>query len=299
MPIASVVVCTCNRSAALVATVNALERLAAPAGWQLEVLVVDNASNDGTRQVIEAAVARSPDRFRYLYEGAAGKSNALNAALAAVSGDLLLVTDDDCLVEPDWAQKMVAEFERDPDLDLVGGRVELHDPVDRPVTIRTFDETIVFDSTAQLFSLIPGCNLAFTRRALQRVGPFDPRLGPGSRRRLVAEDTDFLYRALRAGLRMIYSPQPCVRHAHGRRTDAQVAALHRTYLRGRGALYCKHILRGDGTALRMAYWELSGCLRAALRSPRRWRGEAAVIAGLAAGAGSWLREAVRSGGGPD
>jgi len=290
---ASIILCTCNRGEKLDASLASLAAQVVAPTTSFEVLVVDNNSTDTTREIAQGWVDRQPERFRYVFEPCQGKSHALNRGIREAVAPLLLILDDDCIAAPDWIQAMVDEFSAVPAYDIVGGRVELYDPADLPVTIRTYDDRREFVSTSQLFALIPGCNLGIRRTLLVRTGAFDPGLGPGSRYRLVAEDTDFLYRALRAGARMIYSPVPKVLHDHGRRTLAQVSALRRTYIQGRGALYCKHVLAGDGTALRMAYWELRGCMRAALHNPRDLPVQIGVCGLLAGGAWRWLLERVR------
>jgi GT2 family glycosyltransferase len=71
------------------------------------------------------------------------------------------------------------------------------------------------------------------------------------------EDVDLVYRALRRGFRVRYSPRPLVLHAHGRRTSDQIRAARRTYARAKGAVYLKHLAAGDWNLRRAAYWELA------------------------------------------
>ena len=80
-----------------------------------------------------------------------------------------------------------------------------------------------------------------------------------------AEDTDFFYRASRAGARIVYSPDALVYHNHGRRTERDRRNLIRSYFIGIGGLYMKYILQGDRTVLRVAYWETAALFSHALR----------------------------------
>jgi len=284
---ASVVVCTCNRAAPLARCLAALGALREPPAGRLEILVVDNASSDGTAALVADFVARQPTRFRYLHEAKRGKSHALNSGIAQARGGIVLMTDDDCLVTPDWVCNMLEAFAADPGLGAVGGSVLLHDPADRAVALRTSEVAAELRDTGPLFSFVGGGNLAVRRDILARTGGFDPLLGPGSARNLGAEDIDYVYRMYREGVRIAYEPRARLSHAHGRRTDAEVAALHKTYIEGRGAFYAKHVLDGDWHALRMAYWELLGCLRDALRWPpsgSRTLAQARVVTQLLRGA---------------
>src|SRR5215831_10725031 len=78
----SVIICTRNRAASLqrtVATILCSGNLAEP-DWEL--LVVDNASVDGTARTCTELQSRFPRHFRFLTEKKIGKSHALNTALA-------------------------------------------------------------------------------------------------------------------------------------------------------------------------------------------------------------------------
>src|SRR4051812_3783175 len=99
----SVVICTRNRAASLAET---MERLAEAdrTGLRVEIIIVDNASTDNTRSVVESFSDRI--RTRYLFEptlGNYGKSHALNRAVSAGAlGDVVAILDDDMTPHADW-----------------------------------------------------------------------------------------------------------------------------------------------------------------------------------------------------
>jgi GT2 family glycosyltransferase len=99
-----------------------------------------------------------------------------------------------------------------------------------------------------------GCNLAVRRGVAERIGGFDPAFG--GTKGVVADDIEFIYRALKHGLGIVFTPAARVLHNHGRRTDSELRALGRSYVRGRGAFFCKHLLRADSTIARHAWWEV-------------------------------------------
>jgi len=268
----SVIVASRNRSASLRVLLENLENQDSAADLTYEVIVVDNGSQDETRETGKSFVSHSPDKFRYVFAKIPGKSRALNSGIRVAKGDVLVFTDDDCIPEVGWLRAIACEFTSDPSLCVLGGRVELYCVEDRPVTIRTGRERIPFSSVGQLFSLVVGCNMAVRRRALDVVGGFDPALGPGTRM-AAAEDVELIYRIFKAGFKIVYSPDVVVYHNHGRKTDEQVKVLKRDYVVGRGAFYCKHILRGDLQILKMAYWEISSLLSELFRA--RFSGQAA------------------------
>jgi hypothetical protein len=78
-----------------------------------------------------------------------------------------------------------------------------------------------------------------SRSVVELVGYFDTRFGAGQAIG-AAEDTDFVYRACRAGVPVLYDPSIVIFHHHGRREVAQVKQLQNIYSLGDGALYAKH-----------------------------------------------------------
>ena len=102
----TVVLCTYNRCDSLA---NALQSLAAqtfatPVDW--EILIVDNNSTDGTREIVERFCRVYPNHFRYIFEPRPGKSYALNTGLQHCDGEILAFTDDDIMAEPTWLENL-------------------------------------------------------------------------------------------------------------------------------------------------------------------------------------------------
>jgi glycosyltransferase involved in cell wall biosynthesis len=281
----SVIIPTYNRSESLRKTLQSLEVISVSSEITWELIIVDNNSADQTKKVIQETRQKQNLPLRYIFEAKQGVSHARNAGIEAANGEILAFTDDDCIVDRDWLLLLHQEFSADAALYGVGGRVELYDSRDKTVTIRPFRERIAFNGIDQLFYLIAGCNMAFRREVFDIVGRFDPDFsGTGG---LVADDTDFIYRVFRHGFKIVYSPEVLIYHNHGRRTDEQIHALKKGYLRGRGGFYCKHVLAGDGDVLKMAYWEINGLLKGLLKKVcvvRSANEEACVIGNLAAGA---------------
>jgi GT2 family glycosyltransferase len=261
----SITIASYNRAESLLKFLQELSRQVVPDNVDWEVVIVDNNSSDGTRSALAPLVEQNPRRYKYLLESRQGKSIALNSGLRAATGEILVFTDDDCIPDPKWLATIAQEFTVDPSLGVLGGRVELFDKQDRPVTIRNFPERTLIESRDQLFLLLIGANMSIRRKVLDAVGEFDPFLGPGSRIGAVMEDLDLLYRVFRKGFKIVYSPDVLVYHNHGRTSDAQIQALNHRYVVGRGAFYCKHILGGDRNVLKMAYWEFSSLTKGMIK----------------------------------
>ena len=257
----SVLICTRNRATSLDTTLRQFFEQRVSGAYAIELVIVDNASTDRTRQVILDCAARHPE-VRYVFEGRPGLSHARNSALAAARGDLIVFTDDDIRPNPDWLDEIHGEFARDPALGLLAGRVLLaHDGLLKvsyqPSTDR---QEFVFPASGN-FAI--GANMAFRREVFERVGLFDPRLGAG-RWFAGAEEVDLFYRALKHGYRQLYAPNVLVHHDHDRTTLRQVCSMEYSYGKGLSGHLIKHALQGDGTAFRRF-------LRLLMAMPGRWR----------------------------
>ena len=251
----SVLLPTCNRCDRLPLLFDTIVTTTSVAPGVAEVLVIDNGSTDATKQVVAKYTSLQNPVFRYL-ESTPGKSRALNLGLREAKGDILAFIDDDCLPGPGWVQSILKEFDSDPELSLLGGRVELYDKRDLPQTILLSNDRCVVRTVRQVFvPTIIGGNMAFRRPVLMATHGYDPMLGPGAVG-MACEDLDIIYRSLKSGFKIAYSPEVIIFHNHGRRTKSAEDSTSYAYAFGRGALYAKHILRFDVHMVPVAFREL-------------------------------------------
>jgi len=220
-PVASVVICTYNRSRWLDATLRSLSRLVTDRPW--EIIVVDNNSQDDTPSVVARFKAGSVVPVTYLFEPRQGKSNALNTGMAKAAGDILLFTDDDVDVDCQWLNEACEPFTRDTSIDYVGGPVA---PMWEAPPPSWFDHRrselwgtlaiLDYGPTPFVFEerqRVPlGVNMAVRRQLVQRVGGFHPELGRRGTSLLGQEQAEFFARAHAAGVRGLYVPGMRVRH---------------------------------------------------------------------------------------
>ena len=242
----SIIISTYNGCQKLKILLNALKKLSLSDANACEVLIVDNNSSDDTKKVVGDYLSSENPTFKYLFEKRQGKSHALNLGIREADGEILVFTDDDCVPDSYWIESIVNEFESDPSLSVLGGRVELYDKEDRPHSISYSTKRVKITHPREVcrIPLIMGNNMAIRRNVFDVISEFDPLLGPGSICG-VAEDTEFLYRIYKREYKMVYSPEALVFHKHGRKTQQEDDAVNRGYGMGRGGLYFKHILRLD------------------------------------------------------
>lgn len=148
----SIIIATYNRCQKLEFLLESLKNLRLPDELKCEVLVIDNNSTDSTRQVTANYLFSEHPGFRYIFEQRQGKSYALNTGVREAGGDILALTDDDCVPDPYWINAIVREFSQDPSLSVVGGRVELYNKADEPQTIVPHGERVCIPCPWQVCS---------------------------------------------------------------------------------------------------------------------------------------------------
>lgn len=201
-PIASVVVATRNRQDRLDRLMKALSQQSlGPASF--EVIVVDDASGDGTARILDRWCARSPFRMSSIcLERHSGPATARNAGWRAARAPLIAFTDDDCEPSPAWLKAGVEALQADPGAFAQGPTEPLPSELD---SFGPFSHTI---SVRELDASFPTCNVLYRRDLLERLGGFDESF-PGAG----GEDCDLAWRAKSAGARPVFVPGALVHHA--------------------------------------------------------------------------------------
>jgi glycosyltransferase involved in cell wall biosynthesis len=252
----SLIISSRNRAYGLTNCLDAVSVAARQASYlRLELVFVDNGSTDSTSDVVREWAKTAPISTNLVYEATAGLAVARNAGMAAARGRLLAFTDDDCEIFADYFSLVAALFAGDKQPVMRGGRIELGDARDLPVTIKTELEPAVLTSDLHAGGFIHGANMAFPRTLIDTVGLFDTRFGAGSPFRS-GEDTDYVHRAFNAGIRVEYLPDFAVKHFHGRRELGDVKKLQSGYAFGNGALYAKYLFDRRSNMRGMLRWDI-------------------------------------------
>ncbi|HZT66394.1 MAG TPA: glycosyltransferase family A protein [Acidimicrobiales bacterium] len=196
-PAACVVVATRGRSERLARLIGALEAQRAP--WPFEVVVVDDASPDGTWEQLQRLAEASSVPVRAVRRAVhGGAAAARNVGWRAASAPIVAFTDDDCAPQPDWLTRLVERCQAGAD--LVQGRTEA-DPAQLGA-MGPFGRTV----ECREEGLYPTCNVAYRRQLLEELGGFDESF------RRSCEDTDLAWRAREAGARAAYASDAVVFH---------------------------------------------------------------------------------------
>ncbi|MGO9455028.1 MAG: glycosyltransferase [Candidatus Binataceae bacterium] len=199
-PMVSIVICAYNAERTISQSLESLSRIAYP---NYEVIVVDDGSRDRT-----AALAAEFPQFRVIsLRDNQGLGAARNAGLRAARGEIVAYTDSDCVVDPHWLSFMVRTMQEDRFDGCGGPNYAPHEDAMVAACVAAApgapSQVLTGENTAEHLA---GCNMAFTRAALMRIGGFDAQFTSAG------DDVDICWRMLNAGFRLGYSPAAFVWH---------------------------------------------------------------------------------------
>jgi glycosyltransferase involved in cell wall biosynthesis len=237
MPQLSLIICAFNRCESVQALLDCL-LVQVMSYDNYEILVVDNNSKDGTRGMVESYLPGFEGRLRYFFEPEQGKSFALNRGIRESKGEILVFTDDDCLVEKDYLAQVEKFFQENGEaIDFLGGKIlpcwtgdcpawlseilseqtgdEFTDErywrkvfFRGPLAILDYGSTpFRVDISQKLYKgfLFYGPNMAVRKRAFEKAGCY-------ATDRVITQDTEMCLRLIKSGMKGWYAPQVRVFH---------------------------------------------------------------------------------------
>lgn len=252
-----------------------LEALRAQSYESVEVIVVDNASTDGSQALI---TAQFPEVRLVALPENRGFTGACNAGMQAAQGEFIALLNNDTEVDPNWIASVIDAFNRHPEAGIVASKMLLFNDRQRFHTtgdlyridgrlmnrgVWEFDEG-QYDREEYVFSACGGSS-AYRRAMLDEIGLLDDDFF------FSAEDMDLGWRAQLAGYRCIYTPHAIVYH-HLAATGGGVTA---SFYDGRNMIWI--LLKDYPTALwrKHAHIIIRAQIRLAWEALRAWRGAAA------------------------
>lgn len=216
-PRVSIVIPVYNR---LEFTVRCLTALAANTPYELyEVLIVDNASTDGTGEFLstlegDVRVIRNPANL--------GFAKACNQGAREAAGEYLLFLNNDTAPQPGWLEALLAAAERDPRIAVVGAKLLFPDDTIQHAGVAILEDSpyplspvhLHYHAPAdapqanleQEVDAVTGACLLIRRGVFRDVGGFDEGYLNGY------EDVDLCLRVRERGYRILYASASVVYH---------------------------------------------------------------------------------------
>jgi GT2 family glycosyltransferase len=263
-----------------------------------EVIVVDGDSNRSAEGVARELADRFRARLRYIPSGG-GTARQRNVGIDAASGEVVVLIDDDCTVEPGLFEALTSAYE-DPGVVGATGRVKQPRRA-RVGNSRRFRWLVLgggrpgtmtsYGHRRPILAVERPCDVEYmygplmtARREIAAQVGFDERLSGYS----LCEDDDFSYRVSRVG-RVRYIPDAVVHHREAGRRTADQRHLERLRVIDRAYMFHKNFRQTPSARMGFA------ALIAMLFAHRALNGEWSGVRGLLEG----VRELRRSGAVPE
>jgi GT2 family glycosyltransferase len=251
-PTLSIVIVNYNAREHLENCVQSL--LASPPAIPHEIVVVDNASTDGS---VAAVCARWPHTIIVEQRTNSGFAAGNNAGIRVAKGTLVLLLNNDTLVPPGAIDRLVERLTAHPDAAVAGPRLvdaagvaELSfGPMISPFTelrqkiVMSLHAARVAPVSAwveratrreRYVDWVSGACLLVRREAAEQAGLLDERYF------LYTEDVDFCAAIRQQGRRVLFTPAAEIVHLRGRSRATAPAAMDAAYRRSHLAFYEKH-----------------------------------------------------------
>ena len=211
-PDISVVVCTYNRAEMLRGALESVVCQETDGKFSYEIIVIDDASTDGTSSVVKKVSRRSPIPIRYVCEEGHGIAQARNRGIKESCSKWVAFFDDDQLAEPHWLKELFMVASKTGAY-CVGGTRLLSLPAEQVIPLTQVTRSILGEEIrckeAQVYSrrFLPGTgNILIKRSIFNSIGEFDPSMIWGE------EDLDLIRRIRAAAFPIWSAPKAVVYH---------------------------------------------------------------------------------------
>lgn len=171
-----------------------------------EIIIIDGLSNDGTEDIAKdynCQLFLNPSKHT---------AAATQVGIYASQGDIIAMTNADCLTDENWLERLLRHFELDPDLDGVGGPVRLEFPLSRVQAylarkaIEGIPENAEIITRKGMRGRFSGANCAYRRQLLLNINGVDLRF------KTHGSDIDLFWRAVDHQARLLFDPEISVVH---------------------------------------------------------------------------------------
>lgn len=252
-----------------------LDSLRAQTHDNIEIIIVDNASSDGSQDYIKSTY---PEVILIELSENLGFTGACNIGMEKARGEIISLLNNDTEVEPNWVAEIVSAFDRNPDVGMIASKMLLFTERDKIHTTGDFFTTDgragnrgvwekdegQYDTEDYVFSACGGSS-AYRQSMLEKIGLLDNDYF------FLLEDVDLAWRAQLAGYKVLYLPTAIVYHHLSATGGGVTASFHD----GRNSIWIvvKNLPRG---LWRRYGWQIiKRQFGIAWEAIRAWRGEAA------------------------
>lgn len=206
----------------------------------LEVIVVDNYSSDGSRDLVRQFGSKIRLIESDYNRGFAGGNNL---GIAHANGEIVILLNQDAIVQPGWVEAIVSTFESDTQIGIVGCKSLYPESLQIQHAGGWLRETDAFayhigqgeTDVGQYETLtdptyVTGAAFAVHRRVVDQIGGLDSGFSPA-----FYEEIDYCLQARNVGFRIVFQPKALIYHHEtttlAKQSYARVSAFHRNRVR--------------------------------------------------------------------
>jgi len=212
-PLISVIIPTYNRSDILQKALDAYKGQSLPQE-QFEIIVIDDGSTDGTKEVIEKNSKTQPN-IHYFHQPHGGPAKGRNLGIKQAKGPIILFTGDDCIPDKHLLQEHL-RFHKKGEAIAVLGHIDWHPELEITSFMKYINLGIQFGyprikeiAANVTFNYFYTSNISIAKRCLDLTGSFDTDFMEA-----VWEDVELGYRVWKSGVRIVYNPRAIIYHYH-------------------------------------------------------------------------------------
>jgi len=208
LPSASVIVPTYNRSGFIERAFASLVEQDYPKDT-FEIIAIDDGSTDRTPEILKR-FCRDHTYFRSLSQANKGPAAARNLGIREANGDIVLLMDDDCIAEKNWARELAGSYRSD-NIGGVAGRIKFvasDNNIANQFAAHDIGSGQPLNAAGEIDFFVTA-NASFRRKVIEQVGGFDETFPYAAH-----EDVDLSHRVRRAGWRLLYHDAAVVDHYH-------------------------------------------------------------------------------------
>lgn len=223
---------------------------------RFEILVVDQNTESSTRNIVQKYNHVTSNPIKLINSPKKSLSYGHNTALHFAKGDVIVFTDDDCIVSKNWISIVKNTFQQNPKIVSVFGKSLPWKPKDHigyvcPCTFTKRFSLILTAPCIHHLHIGYGNNMAIRKKVFQLHGLFKTWLGPGSIGSN-AEDAEMAMRILVNKYQILYNPKMIVWHDKWLLPN-QMVKQQSSYSCGEAACYSYFLLKGHAFALKIVY----------------------------------------------
>jgi cellulose synthase/poly-beta-1,6-N-acetylglucosamine synthase-like glycosyltransferase len=179
LPYVTVIVAGRNEEKNITACITSLSEIHYPKE-KLQIILVNDKSTDNTLELMQRATSGKPEFLvmnsrEITHNNLRGKANAIDTAIEVCKGDVVMMTDADCTVQPSWVLNTVRYFNDDVSMVCGFTLIKSDDSLFAKLQCLDWIYLLTLASASSGLDKIMSCignNLAFTKNAYNKVGGY-------------------------------------------------------------------------------------------------------------------------------